>query len=251
MSDDDPLEAAAGAVYRITDHKNSGTGFLVRLPEEGDQSGRLVLVTAAHVLDGLPGPECKLILRLPQTDQPMLRKETSIPIRDGNQPRWKRHPEQDIAALFLDLPEGPQPTALAYQNIADEAVAQERRVRVGREVFIACYPSQLEANELGWPVVRRGIVASHPLVPLRTFKSMLIDYRSFGGDSGAPIVLCEGERPLVVGMILGMLRQTEKTTTPSEERTLHTPLGLGIAVQSPWIRDTIDQLLRQTPPRKP
>ena len=69
-----------------------------------------------------------------------------------------------------------------------------------------------------------------------------MDSSSFGGESGAPVVMWQGERAYVVGIITSMQRQTDKSKMPFEERTVHTPLGLGIAVQSPFVREVIERV---------
>ena len=43
-----------------------------------------------------------------------------------------------------------------------------------------------------------------------------------------------------MGVILGMHRQTDRATLPFEDRTMHTPLGLAIAAQAAFIRETIE-----------
>ena len=245
---DEAIEEALAATFRITDHKTSGTGFLV-WSESGDdqQPSKPLLVTAAHVLEGFPGASCSLILRARNADDSYARKETTISIRDGDKVRWKRHSKQDIAALRIDLPEGTAAKPLAVRQLADETWAIGRKVRVGKDVYIPCFPATLEANEAGWPVLRKGSIATHPLVPLRTAQTMLIDSSAFGGDSGAPVVMTDGNEAVVVGMVLGMQRQTDKSSMPFEERTMHTPLGLAIAVQAPLIRETIDLVLKESP----
>ncbi|MDP1796412.1 MAG: hypothetical protein Q8K78_02980 [Planctomycetaceae bacterium] len=113
-------------------------------------------------------------------------------------------------------------------------------MRVGQDVFVPCFPAQVEANSAGWPLLRKGSLATHPLMPVARTPTMFVDYSHFGGDSGAPLVATVNGEPLVVGLVFAMLRQTDKTTMPFEERTLHTPLGLAIAAQAPLIRQTIE-----------
>jgi len=243
---DDAIEDALAATFRITDHKTSGTGFLVSA-ESGDnkQTTKPLLVTAAHVLEGFPAASCTLVLRANAADGSSVRKETSISIRDGDKVRWKRHPKLDIAAMRIELPEGTAAKLLTIRQLADETWAAERKIRVGKEVFIPCFPATLEANDAGWPVLRKGTIATHPLVPLRAAQTILIDSSAFGGDSGAPVVITENNDPVVVGLVIGMHRQTDKSVMPFEERTMHTPLGLSIAVQAPLIRETIDLALKE------
>src|SRR5262249_55559828 len=133
-------------------------------------------------------------------------------------------------------------------QIADEAAFKAKQVRVGQDAWIPCFPARLESNPAGWPILRRGSIASHPLAPTKAQKTFLLDYSAFGGDSGAPVVVLtdvkrgqgKEQRPLVVGLVFGMNRQTDKATLPFEERIMHTPLALAVVVHAPFIRETID-----------
>jgi len=112
---------------------------------------------------------------------------------------------------------------------------------VGQDICIPCFPAKVEANKAGWPILRRGSIASHPLFPLSSAKTFFVDSASFGGESGAPVAVEVDGKTYVVGLITSMQRQTDKAKMPFEERIVHTPLGLGIAVQSPLLREVIEQ----------
>ena len=245
-ADEAAMEAALRGTFRLTKGSASGTAFLVSLGDRTEVHGKKqVLVTAAHVFDDLKGTDCTLVLRGHGKDNTIVRKEVTIPIREGKKPLWARHPDVDVAALGIDLPAGVDVMPFRFEQVADETWARQRKIRVGKDVCIPCFPAQLEANAAGWPILRKGSIATHPLTPLASARTMLIDYSQFGGDSGAPVVLYDGKEPIVVGLVSAMQRQTDKSSTPFEERTVHTPLGLAIAVQSPFIREVIERLLKK------
>jgi hypothetical protein len=242
-ADADAIEDVLAATCRIANSESSGTCFLVSVPAAADgQPARVVLVTAAHFFEGTSDPICRLVLREQTSDLAYARREIETPIRDGDAPRWKRHPELDIAVLPIEPPAGSAVRPLQIEHLADEARVQTREVHVGQDVFVPGFPAQLEANEAGWPVLRKGAIASFPLAPLASAKTILVDAKTFGGDSGAPVAAVVGDSPLVVGLVLGMHRQTDKSVLPFEERTMHTPLGLAIVVQAGFIRETIGLL---------
>jgi hypothetical protein len=240
---DEALEDGLAATSRITDRVSSGTCFLVSARgTRGPENVKAVLITTAHALEGMTGSECQLILRTLKSDRSFTRKEVAVPIRTDNKPRWKRHPDHDIAALPVELPAGVAVKPFLTQQLADEKSLTDRKIRVGQEVWIPCYPSNLEANEAGWAILRKGAIATYPLTPLRVAKTLLIDFSVFGGESGAPVVAISEGKPLVVGMVVGMHRQTSRSSTPFEDRTTHTPLGLAIVVQAAFVRETLDLL---------
>lgn len=238
-----PLETIVSAVVRITDGPTSGTAFLVSVPvASGNAGARTVLVTAAHGFESMPAETCTIVLRRRIGEDRYERLEHPIKIREGGKPLWTRHPELDVAVLPLVLPEGAAVAPIPEDRLATEVDLRRRDVHVGQTVFIPGYPVKLEANGTGFPVVRQGTLASFPLFPVDDAKTILLDAKTFGGDSGAPVVAFVKEEPLVVGMVIGMHRQTDRSVLPFEERTVHTPLGIGIVVQAHFVRNTIGRL---------
>ena len=91
-------------------------------------------------------------------------------------------------------------------------------------------------------MLRTGAIASHPLAPAAALDRIFVDYAHYAGDSGAAVVTDDGSAgPLVAGVVVAMQRQTDRVTSPFEEKTVHTPLGLAITVPSPLLRETIDR----------
>ena len=243
---DNPVEELLQATFRIADREHSGTCFLIATKEtDALNPRRVILATAAHVMEQMSGNECELILRSENEGQVFSRQPLTIVVRNEGKPLWTRHPDIDIATIFVDLPENTAAKPLLLDQLADEAHVINKTVRVGRETWTPCYPAKLEANEAGWPVLRKGSIASHPLTPLKSTKTMLIDYRAFGGDSGAPVATIVNEQPVVVGIVLGMHRQTDRSSLPFEEKTMHTPMGLSIVGQAAFLRETIELMMNK------
>jgi hypothetical protein len=225
------IEDALRATVRITKGQVSGTGFFVEAKDGGGR--RTFLVTAAHVFNDMPGPSCTLVLRA-KSNNGYVRKETDLQIRTGDKPLWTRHPELDAAAIEVTLPTDCDFKPLPIDAIASPANME--RLPAGQDLFVPCFPAKLESNSAGWPILRKASLASYPLAGQST---MFVDYSHFSGDSGAPVVTVTKEGLRVVGLIFAMERQTDKTVAPFEERTLHTPLGLAVAVQAPQLHEVI------------
>ena len=226
------------ATCRITHDGHSGTGFFVRRDKE------LILVTAAHVFEESTIPECRLILREKKAGAPAVRREFAIIVRKGDKPLWKKHATEDVAAIAIELPPEIEFKATKFEHILQASASGESEVKVGQEVWLPGYPAQLEANEAGWPVLRRGSIASYPLSPVTAVPTMLVDIKSFGGDSGGPLFSVINGSPHLAGIVVGMHRQTDHTTSAFEDRTVHTPLGLAIAIQPGIIAQTIRLIQR-------
>ncbi len=239
------IERTVEATFRITNGRTSATAFLVTLePAEGDELTTTVLVTAAHCLEQMPDAKCKLILRAKEAGV-YVRQEVEIALRSEGKPLWVRHPELDVAVLPVDLPEQTAARPLSIRQVADATWAAERKLRVGGDVYIPGYPATLEGNEAGWPLLRRGSVATHPLLPLEGAQRVFINAVTFGGDSGAPVAFPHGDDVKIVGLVVGLQRQTSRSETPFEERVSHMPMALAITVQAPFIHDTIALLKKE------
>ena len=239
----EPIEDLLEATFRIADRDQTGTCFLVS-PETIDQANprRVIVATAAHVFEKMTGNDCEIFLRIKNDDGTFSRRPLTITIRMDGKQLWTRHSAVDIATLPLTLPDDVLSNPIPFAQIADEERFKNRTVRAGREVWIPCYPAKLESNEVGWPILRHGTIASHPLLPIQSNRTILIDYSHFGGDSGAPIAMIVNDRPLVVGVVSAMQRQTDRAILPFEERIVHTSLGLSIVSQGVFLRETIQSM---------
>lgn len=236
----DVYEDAMRATVRVISGDASGTAFVVRLPGQGTSSQSYRLVTAGHVLEQMQDAACQVVFRRQGEGHAFVRHEVTVPIRDDGEPLWVRHPEVDVAVLPIQRPAEVDIQPFDIARVATEAFVEDGRIRVGLDVCIPGFPATLESSPAGWPVLRRGSIASHPLAPLAQVRSFLVDVSSFGGESGAPVVAAIDGRATVIGLISGMQRQTDKATMPFEERVMHTPMGLGIAIPSAFILELMD-----------
>ncbi len=238
-----PIEQVLAATFRLSNNGKSSTAFLV-WPKSGEAQGgkRAILVTAGHALKDTPDAKATLVLRAKNDDSTYCRQEVTIPVRDGKQCLFVCHPDLDIAALPIDLPEATAIEPLRYEQLAAMSFVEEGKLKVASEVFVPGYPATLEGNEVGWSVLRKGIIATHPLVPVQKTPKIMVNAATFGGDSGAPVVLVDGDRAVVVGIVVGMQRQTDRASMSFQEYVSHMPMALAITLQAPFIRETIDLL---------
>lgn len=260
-SEDHPTQVLQ-ATAKIWHSASTATAFFL-IPKTGvDPAAReCLLVTAAHFLEPSPEPQIGLLLRSPQPDGSYQRRELSIPIQRDNRPLWHRHPTQDIAVLRVTLPAGVELTPLPISVLATTETLRERRVRVGARLLSFGYPARVEANSAGFPIARHGTLATFPLSPPTAFPVCMIDMAAHGGDSGGPVLLetptsleADPGPPVLIAMVTGKMQQDEKMTMLYEERTLHHPLDLSLAIQAHFVRETIEQWEQKTqrePQREP
>jgi hypothetical protein len=237
---DDACLAALRATIRLHGGGKSGTAFAVAVPAAEDRRAAVVLVSAAHTFENMQGETATAVLRA-AAGTGWERRDTPVAIRSGKAPNWVRHPKADVAILPWMVPAGVDLEPFALESVASAGDFDSGRVAVGQRVRVACFPAQTEANAAGWPVLRTGSIASHPLTPAATLERLFLDYAHYGGDSGSAVVVDEpAAAGRVIGVVVAMQRQTDRVTSPFEEKTVHTPLGLAITVPSPLLHETIE-----------
>ncbi|MFM8892478.1 MAG: trypsin-like serine peptidase [Planctomycetia bacterium] len=240
VGDDDVAMRAARATVKVRDGHRAGTAFLVDVPVEEGRRGGTLLATAAHVFDGTAGGAATLTFRATDESGESVRREVQVPLKEGDRTLWMRHPKADVAVIALALPAGVDARPFTLEEIADTERIESGAVRLGRSVRVACYPAQVEGHPAGWPVLRHGSIASHPLLPVAAVATFYVDYSQFGGDSGAAVVIDDDGKPVVAGVVVGMKRQSDRTSSPFEQRTVHTPLDLAVTVHPLLLRETIE-----------
>jgi len=266
-TDADGAIAVLNSTFKIFNSQSTATGFLVQFPPGTARTSEreCLLITAQHVLEQVNGETVILVLREPQADGSWQRHDVTIPIRKEKQDLWIRHPSEDVAALRMTLPSDTKTPLLPFESLATDQRVRDEKLRIGHRLLTLGFPARVEANGAGFPICRHGCVASHPLVPTSIHTTMKLDMAAFGGDSGGPVFLAPEDRsprkvivsdgrqeivsptdPLILGLVVGNVREDVHSNSVYEERTVHHPLDLAIVVQAQILRDTVDLLLKES-----
>ena len=218
-----------------------GTAFLVQAPGP-DGAPRVVLVTAGHVFDDMPGPVVRLGYRYSNGDGTWRYQRTEVAIRDQGKPLWRRHPDLDVAAMVLQAPPEIARAAIPVSWLAGEADLKAADLAPGDQLYDLGFPGGYASNTKGFPILRVGWLASYPLVPVAANQTFLVDMRVFSGNSGGPVFIApdarrhpgadESKARFVAGVLTGQAHDGD------------TRLDLAIVVQATYIRQTIDLLDR-------
>jgi S1-C subfamily serine protease len=227
------------ATFKLEQRQESGettvgTGWLVRL-----RGGRVALVTAVHVLDRMKKAEATIHWRREDDGGLWHREPAPLMIRDkALKPLFTRHPERDVAVMLINPPDQPRAHAIDFDLLADDGLFQDFDIRPGDEVLALGYPRGLSANELGFPILRSGRVASFPLWPSSAFPTFLMDFAVFAGNSGGPVYMADRSRKRAgasdfheAQFVAGMLVQQ---VTLTDER-----LEIGIVLHATFVRETL------------
>ena len=218
-----------------------GTGFLISAPGP-DGHPRVVLVTANHVFEKMPGVNARIGYRIENPDGSWSYSPQSLKIRDGEgHELWTHHPSRDVAAIAVTAPPEFARAAIPADYLAADDTFSRYQVGAGDEMMALGFPRGLSANPAGFPILRAGRVASFPVAPARIFPTFLLDFAVFPGNSGGPVFMSEpahrrsGGDPAKAGQdvefIAGLL--TQQVELNSER------LEIGIVTHAKYIRETI------------
>lgn len=210
-----------------------GTAFLIDDPAP-DARPRIVLVTAAHVLESMPGDEIRVGWRFADGDGYRF-APAPLRIRDHGKALWTRHPLQDIAVMAIEAPASFARAAIPISWLGDSATFTDYGIGPGDEMMSLGYPRGLAANHEGFPILRAGRVASYPMTPVSRYPTFLLDLKVFPGNSGGPVFMAEyaHRRP-----------DTEHESPPviAGLLTRQLDLEIGVVAQAQYIRETLQML---------
>jgi hypothetical protein len=224
-----------------------GTGFLISDPGP-DGRPRTVLVTANHVLSGMPGAVASIGYRIENADGSWAYSPQPVKIRDtGGHELWTHHPSRDVAAIVITAPPEFAKAAIPAGYLASDDTFTRYKVEAGDEMMALGFPRGLAANQAGFPILRAGRVASYPVAPAKIFPTFLLDFAVFPGNSGGPVFMTDQDHRHAAAagdqepeFIAGLLTQQVEL---NNER-----LEIGIVTHAKFIRETLARIDNPTAP---
>jgi len=242
------------STFRLEGQGSIGTGFIIGRPFLGEPTkARYTLVTASHVLEKTKGELITIHLRVKNSANQWQRLPVSLKIREGEHALWLKHPDVDCAAMYIGLPQGVFDVLLPAALLADDETLRKFEIHPGDELNCLGYPFGAESNEIGFPILRSGKIASYPILPTKHVKTFLFDFEVFPGNSGGPVYFIDSTRVYgggtnvgLIQFIIGLVSQERLVSEQIEElygrREQRYPLALGEVVHASLIRETIDLL---------
>jgi len=232
-----------------------GTGFIIGKPDTNNTGKAFyTLVTASHVLSNMQGETAVLVLRQYRDTNEWTRLELPIRIRNGTTNLWTKHPDVDVAGIFVRLPTNTVRTLLTTAELISDKQLTEYEIHPGMELMCLGYPFGAEANALGFPILRSGRIASYPLTPTKTTKTFLFDFTVFRGNSGGPVYFME-MNPMygggihlgstiygIAGLVVEERNITETIQELYEKKEKTTPLQLGSVIHASFIKELVDSM---------
>lgn len=229
-----------------------GTVFFIGIPIKGQEgNASAVLVTAAHVLDGIAGETATLMLRRRAKDGTYSPFLYTFKIRHKDGILYTKHDTADVAVMYMNLPDEKLPISVLLPNyLADDKRIDQLEIHPGDEVLCLGFP--LFANGPGgFPFLRGGKLASYPLTPASTIKEWTFDALIHPGNSGGPVYFYYENRrygnTTHIGFdrgLLGLVTQQVNSAIPDFKDKA---LNYGVIVPAQFIRETVAKLPPESP----
>jgi hypothetical protein len=233
-----------------------GTGFMLmrvfkmQNGPKGSISGRILLITAAHVLEEIREDEVTVVMHVQVPSGDWVRHESKLPIRRNGRPLWIRHPEADVAVMYVEPDISPFRKAVTVDLLATDEKLEEYKMAPGVNLKCLGFPLGMESNSAGFAILRTGEIASYPLLPTARTKTFLMDFRVFKGNSGGPVYFSQpfrgGLSATMDSFIVGLISQESvfpiQASSPYETSIRELQLMLGVVVHASIIKQTIESL---------
>jgi hypothetical protein len=177
-----------------------GTVFVMGVPDANRPGkSQAVMVTAAHVLEGISGETATIYLREKIAERKFRNHAHILQIRKGKEPLWVRHPDADVAIMRITLPDyvlkqAKEIPGLSTNLLADDEMIDKYEIHPGDQLQCLGYPLGNRANVSGFSILRSGKIASYPLIPAKDTKTFLFDFEVFPGNSGGPVYFVDEGR---------------------------------------------------------
>ncbi len=188
-----------------------GTGFFFEFRVD-DQHYLPVLVTNKHVVEGAIGIEILVHEAVTGGNGQRVPGPNSFTLPLPPPPQlWVGHPgDIDLCALPI-APSLDQASASGrdvFYNAFDEQLLPSDDVlgdlAALEEVTMVGYPNGLWDHVNNYPILRRGITATHPLVDFNGKPEGVVDIAAFPGSSGSPVlILNQGSYATARGVTIG------------------------------------------------
>jgi hypothetical protein len=231
---------------KLPNQTSFGTVFIMGVPYKDDPKvAHIVVVTAAHVFEGIDGDSATLLLRRRSTEGTYTTFLYQFPIRKNGQPLYVRHPTAYVAAMYGDIPDEVPMSGLSPEMLVTDKSLEDIEFHPGDEAYILGFPAMV-STEGGFPILRVGRIASYPLTPMSVVKQWAFDAHVINGNSGGPVYFTSVNRFFqhnvhfgVAQGVLGLVIQEGHSKLPE---FANRDLDYGVVVRAEFIKETLDML---------
>lgn len=214
-----------------------GTGFFLE-KQLGDGAYKIFLVSNRHVLHA-GVDSIRLWFTKAKDGRPLVGQCEQFLIERVGQ--MVIHPNVDLAvldcsALFARFPGSLYFKAIPYESLAD---FEEPELSVAAPVFFVGYPEAISDTQNNLPLIRKGIISSHPGFDFDGFPQVIIDAQVYPGSSGSPAFVSLGNACQTPGSVSTFKLLGVVTATYLKNLR---PIGLGIVIKATCLKQLIDDI---------
>lgn len=232
-----------------------GTGFLLKRPV-GQDKFKIYLVSNKHVLSD--AQSIAVTFTKLENGVPNIGSSIRLPIKN-TKAQIVGHPDPnvdiavlDCTGLFLAHPD------LLYFKLVDYemlATFEEPELGIAENVLFVGYPDNRYDEKNNLPLIRTGLIASHPQYDYNGAPTFIIDAQVFPGSSGSPVyidltfenirngqILLGPKNIKLLGIVSAtMIRNNQlKSINTTTKLLAEEVLGLGIVYKATAIKELID-----------
>jgi hypothetical protein len=182
------------------------------------------------------------------------RTNYTIRIRAGTNDLWLKHKTLDIAAVPINVPRDALRNIPTTDHFISQKRAEELQLHPGDRLYCLGYPLGMEGNAVGFPILRMGIIASYPILPVKDNPTFAFAFDVFGGNSGGPVYLYETSRKIgnkidfgttrfgIAGIVVSERTFQSYTETLTEKRQTTTSLAISDVIQAEFILELLEEI---------
>jgi hypothetical protein len=208
-----PIEQVMYSTVRIETDKSLGTAFAFNFQLDQKEQDLTIpcLITNKHVVKGASNG--KLIFHCSEKNKPEPSGRNFHLAITNFENRWVGHPDEDIdLCVMLIEPIINQVHNFCNFDIFYKSLAKQifpprqvlENLLPAQDIIMVGYPKGLYDEVNNFPIVRKGITASHPAINYNGKPEFLIDAACFPGSSGSPVfAYSNGVQTLGTNVILG------------------------------------------------
>lgn len=173
----------SGAGFKV------GTGFFCNIPVAGTDQVVPILITNKHVVEGAAHTEFVVHTSSTSGAKPDGKQSVRATLAD-----WIFHPNSKVDLCAVAVGSALNQVKGFYRAIDPSIVPTDEQLEAlsaVEEILMIGYPNGLWDAANNYPLIRRGITASHPAVDFDVagVPTTVIDAACFPGSSGSPVFL--------------------------------------------------------------
>jgi len=232
----------------IQSEESIGTGFIFSFENSSKTQSIPVLITNRHVINYKEKKTTKIILH---TGSEGFKQVYDKSFEVAWTTSWTNHPTEDLCCTpfqpLIDQIWEQNKKHVFYKTFSEDLVLGDKNLEdlnAIEDVIMVGYPCAIYDTKNNFPIIRKGITATHPAIDYEKENKGLVDMSCVAGSSGSPILIYNqgsftdkkgittiGSRRILLGVLFGTYYQNLEGKVFRQE--VPTKIVAGIQTQVP------------------